>query len=118
MSAPQQPNPQETLDNIVAHYLKKKGYARAEQVFREEARVQSIEALAANAHLLADLNVANYVMFYNPAEQHPRIYNDSYRELRKWVDQSLDMFQVCCFFLAVWSRKDHGSLLFHPRSLN
>jgi hypothetical protein len=94
MAAPPAIATQEQIDSVVAQYLRKKGYTKAEQIFREEARLQSLESLAANSNLLSDLNVANYVMFYNPAEQHPRIYHDSYRELRKWVDQSLDMFQV------------------------
>jgi hypothetical protein len=82
------------LDQLVSQYLRKKGYMRAEMTLKEEAGLQSIEGLAHNLHLLNDLNVANYIMFYNPNEQYPSIWSESYASLKEWVESSLDMYKV------------------------
>lgn len=90
------------LDQIVSQYLRKKGYIRAELTLKEEAGLQSIEGLAHNLNLLTDLNVANYIMFYNPNEQYPSIWSDSYAGLKEWVESSLDMYKVrpCALLLS------------------
>lgn len=82
------------LDQLVSQYLRKKGYLRADVALKQEAGLQSIEGLTHNLNLLTDLNVANYIMFYNPNEQYPSIWSDSYASLKEWVESSLDMYKV------------------------
>ncbi|KAJ1922302.1 Transcription initiation factor TFIID subunit 5 [Mycoemilia scoparia] len=90
------------VEMILAQYLKSKGYASAEQALREDASLDqekeiSLEELAKifpNEEIGSDINIPSWVLMYNQAEQgNPDAYAQSYGELRRWIDTSLDMYK-------------------------
>ena len=41
--------------------------------------------------------ITNFVLFYNEDEvNNPKAYDNSYSKLLKWVDDSIDIYKVCC----------------------
>ena len=41
-----------------------------------------------------DWSISNYILLRHPNEVQPRIFEESYRALATWVDQSLDLYRV------------------------
>ena len=90
------------VERIVLQYLQSKGYTSAEQALREDARLDSdneisLEDLAnvfPSDEIGTDINVPSWILMYNQAEQgNPDIYSQSYGNLRRWIDTSLDMYK-------------------------
>ncbi|KAJ2610547.1 Transcription initiation factor TFIID subunit 5 [Coemansia sp. RSA 1804] len=92
---------QKHIEKIVLQYLKSKGYKDAEKALREDAMLDAAETTLsdlANAfptsEVGSDASVPNWILFYNEAEQgNPDAYNQSYKELRRWIDSSLDVYK-------------------------
>ncbi|KAJ2591802.1 Transcription initiation factor TFIID subunit 5 [Coemansia sp. RSA 1722] len=92
---------QKKVEKIVLQYLKSKGYKDAEKALRENASLDGIETTLADLasafpgnEVGADASVPNWILFYNEAEQgNPDAYSQSYRELRRWIDSSLDVYK-------------------------
>lgn len=102
-----------SVDNVVAQYLKKRGYAQAEAALKAEAKVTGVTLddlknryapppaapFRASAHPLArlklesDAAVVNYIMFYNQEENARTRYEESYTKFRDWVHTSLDLYK-------------------------
>eukprot|EP00899_Mesostigma_viride_P026833 jgi/Mesvir1/7334/Mv19143-RA.2 len=82
----------EEIDKIVLSYLLRKGYRNAEQQFRAESKMLSVEDLAA-AHLDADTSIANQILFYCSGDNAPSRYAESFGKLREWVHSSLDQYK-------------------------
>ncbi|KAJ2556796.1 Transcription initiation factor TFIID subunit 5 [Coemansia sp. RSA 1933] len=92
---------QKHIEKIVLQYLKAKGYNDAEKALRDNAMLDMSETTLndlANAfpasEVGSDTSVPSWIMFYNEAEQgNPDAYNQSYKELRRWIDSSLDVYK-------------------------
>lgn len=75
--------------------MKKRGWKQTETVLRSEAKLQSIDENAFLADLEDNVNVANYILFYNPSEATPERYQESYTAFREWImNSALDMYRV------------------------
>ncbi|KAJ2726470.1 Transcription initiation factor TFIID subunit 5 [Coemansia sp. Benny D115] len=92
---------QKQVEKIVLQFLKAKGYKDAEKALRENASLDGLESTIgdlANAfpasEVGADASVPNWIMFYSEAEEgNPDAYAQSYGELRRWIDSSLDVYK-------------------------
>ncbi|KAJ2818370.1 Transcription initiation factor TFIID subunit 5, partial [Coemansia erecta] len=92
---------QKQVEKIVLQYLKSKGYRNAEKALREDAIMDGAETTIGDlasvfpaSEMGSDANVPEWVLFYSEAEQgNPDAYSQSYRELRRWTDSSLDVYK-------------------------
>ncbi|KAJ1759791.1 Transcription initiation factor TFIID subunit 5 [Coemansia sp. RSA 1752] len=92
---------QKQVEKIVLQYLKTKGYRNAEKALREDAIMDGAETTIGDlasvfpaSEMGSDANVPEWVLFYSEAEQgNPDAYSQSYRELRRWTDSSLDVYR-------------------------
>ncbi|KAJ1964707.1 Transcription initiation factor TFIID subunit 5 [Dipsacomyces acuminosporus] len=92
---------QKHVEKIVLQYLKDKGYHDAEKALREDAKLDRMETTLADmasafpaGEVGSDASVPNWILFYNEAEQgNPDAYSQSYGELRRWIDSSLDVYK-------------------------
>ncbi|KAI8903095.1 WD40-repeat-containing domain protein [Gorgonomyces haynaldii] len=69
------------MDRVVLSYLHKRGYAKAEQIFRQETRIQDP---------VGDYDYSNLVEFYAESKE----YASSYVKLQKWIQDSIDVYQL------------------------
>eukprot|EP01125_Pyxidicula_operculata_P018207 TRINITY_DN6459_c0_g1_i2.p1 TRINITY_DN6459_c0_g1~~TRINITY_DN6459_c0_g1_i2.p1 ORF type:complete len:350 (-),score=55.58 TRINITY_DN6459_c0_g1_i2:1079-2128(-) len=83
---------EEKLNAYVAEYLKKKGFKRAEQLFNEEAHIQSREDISSQFKA-SDYMLSNYIMFHNKDESLPTDYDSSYTSFKEWAQSSLDLYK-------------------------
>ncbi|KAJ1830579.1 Transcription initiation factor TFIID subunit 5, partial [Coemansia sp. RSA 2708] len=113
------------VEKVVLQYLKSKGYRNAEKALREDATLDGAEitisdlasAFPAN-EIGADANVPEWVLFYSEAEQgNPDAYSQSYRELRRWIDSSLDVYKHE-LYAASYPIFVHAYLDLHMRGLH
>jgi transcription initiation factor TFIID subunit 5 len=91
----QTPQTQQDVDRIVLNYLNQKGYRKAELALRREANLLTLQELTSLASAEQD------------AKKHerddlssPDAYEQAYLSLRRWVQNSLDLYKVgyCHFF--------------------
>ncbi|KAI8140498.1 WD40-repeat-containing domain protein [Fennellomyces sp. T-0311] len=93
-SAANLPSPAD-LDKIVASYLQKKGYKATETIFAREVGGSTV-SLDDLSQILASSGGAasSHVFKYKDAEEgDPDAYNVSYRNLREWIEKSLDWYK-------------------------
>lgn len=83
------------VNKIVYGYLQKKGYKNTEVIFREESRLSgTVDQAAFDYKNDQDICVANYILFHNSGEPtNAVIYEKAYVELKKWIENSLDMYK-------------------------
>ncbi|KAJ2159268.1 Transcription initiation factor TFIID subunit 5 [Coemansia sp. RSA 552] len=92
---------QKQVEKIVLQYLKSKGYRNAEKALRSDATLDGAETTLGDlatafpaGEMGLDASVPDWVLFYSEAEQgNPDAYSQSYRELRRWIDSSLDVYK-------------------------
>ncbi|KAJ2002496.1 Transcription initiation factor TFIID subunit 5 [Coemansia thaxteri] len=92
---------QKQVEKVVLQYLKSKGYKDAEKALRADANLDGAESTMADlanafpaSEVGSDASVPNWILFYNEAEEgNPDAYNQSYGELRRWIDNSLDVYK-------------------------
>ncbi|KAI9482612.1 WD40-repeat-containing domain protein [Zychaea mexicana] len=108
---------QDDLDKIVASYLQKKGYKATGTIFAREASGNTLSleelsqvlassggaaaaaAAATSASGSGNNGGASHVFKYKDAEEgDPDAYNVSYRNLREWIEKSLDWYKVSSLF--------------------
>ncbi|KAJ3020801.1 DNA ligase (ATP) [Thoreauomyces humboldtii] len=86
----QQDNP----DRLVAAYLKGRGYKQTETAFRTEAEVPHAATSTYGGRAGGEASVPDFILFYNENESsNPNAYQRSYERLRKWVDDSIDVYK-------------------------
>ena len=87
---------EEQFQHVVLKYLREKGYRGAEQAFRQESRVQTLDEMALSRAIGEGHvgSVSNAVYLYGTADSDPARYPESFRRLRDWVDSSLDLYKV------------------------
>ena len=82
------------LDKIVLTYLHKKGYKDSSNALVKEAGVvSSIDDMAFSAKVDAETNLKNQILLYNPNENEPSVYLESYQRLKAWCEDSLDLYK-------------------------
>lgn len=86
---------QADIDKIVASYLQKKGYKATEAMFLRE--------LGGNTLSLEEMQqeLAPILKYKDAEEGDPDAYNVSYRNLREWIENSLDWYKVNCQVLSI-----------------
>lgn len=77
----------ELTDEKVTDYLLKRGYTHTEAVFRKE--VQNVDPSGRPLK--------------NNDEMGPKKYMRSFTHLEKWVENSLDLYKVCCLYLGFYA---------------
>lgn len=96
----------EEIAKLVTEYLKKKGFAQAEQAFQEELQQRqqhqhqhqpqppaSRKAADRGGSSLADPEIAKLVLSFVESESSPVRYHDGYSKLRTWAHSSLDSYK-------------------------
>jgi len=79
----------EAVEAAILEYLRRKGYNRAGHHLEEESGVAPKPQLKQET----DESLANTIIFYNPEENQPTRYSESYSALRDWGMSSLDMYR-------------------------
>jgi transcription initiation factor TFIID subunit 5 len=91
--------------------LKKRGFKQTETVLRGEAKLQNVDESAFLTDLEDNVNVANYIMFYNPNEATPERYQESYAAFREWImNSALDMYRVIFIPISTYSHRSQQEL--------
>ncbi|GAM18992.1 hypothetical protein SAMD00019534_021670, partial [Acytostelium subglobosum LB1] len=81
------------IDLAVLEYMRKRGYANSEAIFRQESNIVATGS-DSSAIELDKGNIAQYLLFYNQQEHlNPQKYLESYVKLRNWIHQSLDIYK-------------------------
>eukprot|EP00124_Ichthyophonus_hoferi_P000169 Ihof_evm6s6 gene=Ihof_evmTU6s6 len=85
----------EDMDKIVMAYLTKKGYANAQSALRKDSKhVATLDQITFDNLAESEASVTNYVLFYNSSENSPRRYEESYTEIKNWIEGALEMYRV------------------------
>ncbi|KAF9425867.1 Transcription initiation factor TFIID subunit 5 [Podila epigama] len=90
--------PQE-VDRIVLNYLNQKGYKQAEYVLKREANLMTIEELEASFNNSLEnggtgTGGAPGMMPHDKTDlANPDAYDEAYSSLRRWVENSLDLYK-------------------------
>ncbi|KAK6096089.1 hypothetical protein BDEG_21845 [Batrachochytrium dendrobatidis JEL423] len=81
-------------DRLVAHYLNQRGFRQAEASLRSEAKIKGVQDLPTDVKV-DEVSIPNFILFYNEAEaNNPLAYEQSYTRLRKWIDDSIDVYKL------------------------
>ncbi|KAF8976148.1 Transcription initiation factor TFIID subunit 5 [Entomortierella lignicola] len=89
---PQTPSQLE-VDRIVLNYLNQKGYKQTEVALKREANLMTIEELEAS-HAKAGQGAANSLSKHEREDMSsPDAYEQAYSSLRRWVENSLDVYK-------------------------
>lgn len=98
------------VDQLVQAYLRKRGYKSAEAALKKDAGLSASSPVKTSASLdqfvfdssLLDVDstvIENILSCYNPAEANqPQLVEESYKRLKTWVDDSLDLYKVRFLF--------------------
>ncbi|KAJ3206042.1 Transcription initiation factor TFIID subunit 5 [Dinochytrium kinnereticum] len=83
-------------EELVAAYLRSRGFKAAESALRAESKVRSLESLVKDAEgFNEEVSVPDFILFYNESEaKNPSAYDQSYGRLRRWIEDSLDMYKI------------------------
>lgn len=82
-----------SLHQIIASYLKKKGYQRSLESFVSDTGT-SVDKIAVGLDLNTDATILQTIMNYNPAEKFPGSFEQSFHALSVWVEKCLDQCKV------------------------
>lgn len=97
----QTPQTQQEVDRIVLNYLNQKGYKQAEIALKREANLLTLEEQAA-ALAAKDKEAAGAATPAGPPQPthdknemgDPDAYDQAYSSLRRWIENSLDLYKV------------------------
>ncbi len=81
------------LEQRVLEFLRQRGFNKAEDALRAELASHPIEQYAANQLLDAQHTVLKQILTVSQQMPSPQGYKDSYRDLRTWVESSLDIYK-------------------------
>lgn len=84
----------DSLPNIIASYLKKKGYKRSVEALALDLGT-SVDKIAVTMDLVNAGTVLQAISTYNNAEKFPGSFEESFADLCTWIDRSLDQCKVC-----------------------
>ncbi|KAI1316959.1 Transcription initiation factor TFIID subunit 5 [Mortierella claussenii] len=103
----QTPQTQQEVDRIVLNYLNQKGYKQAEVALKREANLMTLEELEASFApaetgpvAASSTSTATGATTIPPSSKHnkddmasPDAYEQAYSSLRRWVENSLDLYK-------------------------
>ena len=96
----QTPQTQQEVDRIVLNYLNQKGYKQAEIALKREANLLTLEEQAA-ALAAKDKDAGGTATPAPAAPKHdkdemgdPEAYEQAYSSLRRWIENSLDLYKA------------------------
>ncbi|KAG0361195.1 Transcription initiation factor TFIID subunit 5 [Gamsiella multidivaricata] len=101
----QTPQTQQEVDRIVLNYLNQKGYKQAETALKREANLMTLEELEAS-FASAEKDAAASKKHDKDELASPDAYELAYSSLRRWVENSLDLYKVSKAFMEAF-RSDH-----------
>lgn len=81
------------LQNIIASYLKKKGYQRSLEGLAADLST-SVDKIAVSLDLMNDATILQAITNYNPSEKFPGSFEQTFHALSMWVEKSLDQCKV------------------------
>lgn len=92
----QAPQTQQEVDRIVLNYLNQKGYKKAETALKREANLLTLEELEASFNSAErDANGGALGRKHDKDDlTSPDAYDEAYSSLRRWVENSLDLYKV------------------------
>lgn len=86
------------IDKMVASYLQKKGYKATEIIFARESKGETIPLDALNQKAENNSNSRDSDEVMVELDKHsgedPDVYDVSYKNLREWIENSLDWYKV------------------------
>jgi hypothetical protein len=82
------------LSRKLLDFLHSRGYTKAEEALRQDLSAHPLEDYAASSALDSQATVIRQILSFNQQENNPEWYADSYRDLRRWVEASLDIYRV------------------------
>ncbi|KAJ3189482.1 hypothetical protein HDU85_003113 [Gaertneriomyces sp. JEL0708] len=86
--------PPDHPDRLVATYLRSRGFKQAENAFKAEAKLLSLDDVDQALIQRGEASVPDYILYYNENEANqPDAYKQSYSRLRKWIDDSIDKYK-------------------------
>ena len=112
----QTPQTQQEVDRIVLNYLNQKGYKQAEIALKREANLLTLEEQAA-ALAAKDKEATGAPTPAGPPQPthdknemgDPDAYDQAYSSLRRWIENSLDLYKV----LSVFSTRHSQEFFFY-----
>ncbi|KAI9250494.1 WD40-repeat-containing domain protein [Phascolomyces articulosus] len=89
---------QDDLDKIVASYLQKKGYKATGTIFARESSgntlsLEELSKVLTSSGAAAQPGSSHVSKYKDVEEGDPDAYNVSYRNLREWIEKSLDWYK-------------------------
>ncbi|ORZ01457.1 WD40-repeat-containing domain protein [Syncephalastrum racemosum] len=82
------------IDKIVASYLQKKGYRATEAMFQRELGGNTVSLDDLSKDLPANRSMPSHILRYKDGQEgEPDAYDVSYRNLREWIENSLDWYK-------------------------
>lgn len=84
------------MDLAIMNYLDKRGYKKATSILQDEPQT-TFEKMASKLILQGDINISNYISFWNTHEKFPNYFCKSYRDVKEWIFKNLEMNRVCEF---------------------
>ena len=90
---------QDDLDKIVASYLQKKGYKATGSIFARESSgntlsLEDLSKVLTSSGAATQPGSSHVTKYKDVEEGDPDAYNISYRNLREWIEKSLDWYKV------------------------
>ncbi|KAJ3108089.1 hypothetical protein HDU97_002324 [Phlyctochytrium planicorne] len=81
---------------LLQEYLRSRGFNATEATLRNEAKTRSLASLREEADSFKEeVSVPEFILTYNESEaNNPSAYDQSYGRLRRWIEDSLDMYKL------------------------
>ncbi|CEO96381.1 Transcription initiation factor TFIID subunit 5 [Plasmodiophora brassicae] len=85
----------EMIDKFVLSYLRSRGYARAEDVFRQQLHADGLDQFAHSVSVECHATTVQQILQgYNQQQQSPDWYAEAFQALQDWVEGSLDKYRL------------------------
>src|SRR5690242_6110237 len=83
------------IDKFVLSYLRSRGYARAEDVFRQSLSSSGLDELAHSVSIDCHATMLKQVLHgVIQQQQSPDAYTEAFQALQDWIEGSLDMYRT------------------------
>ncbi|KAI9143777.1 WD40-repeat-containing domain protein [Paraphysoderma sedebokerense] len=80
---------EQTVDKAVSSYLAKKGFDQSSLSDPSALALPELERIAKNPPSYS----GRYLSHYNPENLNPKLYEECYSRLRRWIEDSLDLYK-------------------------
>ena len=83
------------VEKLVFAFLQKKGYKQASSVLMQEAKLAREDATLEEVSASLEDTVANYILFHENEEAlSPQLFEKGYKSVKRWIENSLDLYKV------------------------